>query len=140
MDTVFADASEHDDLLALVTCLDECSEVVCVRDGAGHEIPLPPSVSGALRAVVRELADGNSVTVLASHAVLTTQQAADLLGISRPYLVRLLDANAIPASKVGTHRRVHLIDVLDYRRRRAEERESVLRRMAEKAAQSGLDY
>jgi len=93
-----------------------------------------------LSELVRELADGNAVTVVPTEAELTTRQAADLLNLSRPYLVRLLEANEIASSRVGTHRRVVLGDVLEYKARRDDHREAVIRRMGERVESSGLEY
>ena len=111
-----------------------------MKDALGHELELPRSVATVLSELVHELADGNAVTVVPTQTELTTQQAADLLNLSRPYLVRLLEANEIASSKVGTHRRVRLGDLLEYKTRRDEHREDVLSRMGERAESSGLEY
>ena len=97
-------------------------------------------MASALSGLVRELATGDSVTVVPTPAELTTQQAADLLNLSQPYLVRLLEANQIASSKVGTHRRVRLGDILEYKTRRDEHREALLARMGERVEASGLEY
>ncbi len=138
--TITAESDEEHDLRALVSHLDQDGGPVALRDAAGHELALPTSVRQLVTEAARQLVDGNGVTIVANHTVLTTQQAADLLNVSRPYLVRLLEAKEIPYSKIGTHRRVRLADVLEYRRRRAEHREAVLRRMGERAEESGLEY
>lgn len=81
-------------------------------------VALPAAAADAVRHLLVELASGASVHVLADDAELTTQEAADLLGISRTYIVRLIDRGTIPAHMVGTHRRLRAADVLAYQARR----------------------
>lgn len=82
-------------------------------------IELPATAAAAVRHLLTELASGAEVHVLADNAELTTQEAADLLGISRTYLVRLVDQGKLPAHLVGTHRRLLAADVLAYQQQRA---------------------
>ena len=86
-----------------------------------HEsIEMPGVVQGILHLVVEAMNRGQAVTVTPQSQMLTTQQAADLLGISRPTLIRLLEANQIPYEQIGSHRRMLLGDVLHYREQRRE--------------------
>lgn len=71
-----------------------------------------------LRQVVDALSHGRAVTVAPQSATLTTQQAAELLGVTRPTVIKILERGEIPFQKVGTHRRLLLADVLEYRTRR----------------------
>jgi excisionase family DNA binding protein len=87
---------------------------------------LPAELVQALRYIVRELDSGREVTISSSTEVLTSQQAADLLGMSRPTLVRLLDSGHLPFEKIGSHRRVLRRDVLAFRERRRQEQYAAL--------------
>jgi excisionase family DNA binding protein len=86
------------------------------------EIELPESVLTLLRQIVQVLARGEAVSIVPIQKELTTQQAADLLNISRQYLIRILDRGDIPFHKVGTHRRLAFSDVMEYKRQRDTER------------------
>ncbi len=104
----------------------------------GKELELPDSVYKILQQVIHDLARGKAVAIAPVDAELTTQRAADLLNVSRPYLIKLLEKGEIPYQKTGTHRRVKLQDVLEYRRQRAAARRASLREMAQSAQEMGL--
>jgi excisionase family DNA binding protein len=104
----------------------------------GEEIVLPAQVFEALRDIVQLMAQGRAVTIAPVHQRLTTQEAADLLGISRPTLVKLLESGEIAFEQPGRHRRVRLVDVLEYRDRRSAQRRDALDRMVEIADESGM--
>lgn len=88
----------------------------------GDHVELPPEVYRVLRQVVEAMRASLAVTVIPQAQTLTTQQAADLLGVSRPTVIKLLDEGKVPFERVGTHRRVLLRDLLEYREvRRAEQ-------------------
>ena len=103
-------------------------------------ISLPAPAVGLLREILAELANGHVVAVAAPHSELTSQQAADLLNVSRPYLVGLLEKRAIPFRRVGNRRRVRLTDVLAYRRREELERQRILDELTAEAEHLGLEY
>ena len=91
---------------------------------------LPPAVSELVAQVLGHVARGEMVTVHAVGTQLTTRRAADLLGVSRPHLTRLLKEGVIPHAMVGSHHRVRLEDVLAYKARRDAEREATLDELA----------
>lgn len=89
---------------------------------AGEQVALPPHVYQVLRQVVEAMRQGLAVSVVPRSHVLTSQEAADLLGVSRPTVIKLLNDGSIPFTKAGTHRRIRLDDALAYaKRRRAEQ-------------------
>ncbi len=102
--------------------LGEARGEVVLKGASGRELPLPGSVRGVLERVVREVARGNAVRVVAVEAELSTQRAADLLNVSRPHLVKLLERGEIPSHKAGSHRRVVLEDLLSYKEERDRKR------------------
>jgi excisionase family DNA binding protein len=105
---------------------------------ADEPMTLPLSLRRVLQEALPALARGHAVTIVRFQKDLTTQQAADLLDVSRPYLVRLLDEGKIPSTKTGTHRRVHLDDVLAYRDRRDAERREAFKKLVRMTEDMGL--
>ncbi|SDR11343.1 helix-turn-helix domain-containing protein [Actinopolyspora saharensis] len=105
-------------------------------DGSGIELPAP--VFQALRDVVSAMSQGLAITVAPHNTMLTTQEAADLLGISRPTLVKRLEAGEIPYVLHGRHRKMRLKDVVAYQRRAWQEREDALDEMATAAQEAGF--
>ncbi|RMH77840.1 MAG: DNA-binding protein [Actinomyces sp.] len=99
---------------------------------------VPESVVRLFEAVLTETAKGNAVAVVPVPTELTTQQAADLMNVSRPYLVKLLDRGDIPHRRVGNRRRVELSDLLDYMRAEAERQRAVADELTAEAERLGL--
>lgn len=89
----------------------------------GESIELPEAIFHILVRVVEVLKRGDAVSVIPVHQELTTQQAADLLNISRQYLVRLLNEGRIPYTRTGKHRRLRFDDVIAYKQARDQERD-----------------
>lgn len=102
----------------------------CLVGPDGSRIEVPDELYAVLRDVVEALSQGLAITIAPHNTMLTTQEAADLLNISRPTLVRLLTDGEIPYMMRGRHRRVLLRDVLDHQERTRRERRQVLDRLA----------
>ena len=105
--------------------------------GPRGETHIPESVFYVLERVAEVLARGDAVTVVPVGKELTTQQAADLLNVSRQYLVRILDEGKLPFTKTGKHRRLRIEDVLAYREARDAERKGSLDELARLSQEFG---
>jgi excisionase family DNA binding protein len=105
-------------------------------DGTATELPV--EVFDVLRQVVEVMAAGKAVTVAPHNLLLTTQEAADLLGVSRPTLVRLLERGDIAFTRPNRHRRVRLVDILEYQSRAAQDRASALAAIVAASEDLGL--
>jgi excisionase family DNA binding protein len=125
MSALAADASRRLFRLLGANLSETC--IVRFESAPGEPLVLPAAVVRLLGELLTELAKGNAVTLMPHHAELTTQEAADLLNVSRPFLVSLLVNGQLPFHKVGTHRRVRFSDLMIYKRRRDAESEEALR-------------
>lgn len=127
-------------MLELARFLENHSAPAVLVGPDGEQIPLPMPAYEVLRTVVNAMERGASVSVEPVDRQLTTQQAADLLGVSRNTLVRLLDEHELPFERLGEsrHRRLRLHDVLAYRERKRTDRRSRLDELTRQAAEDGL--
>lgn len=103
----------------------------------GEKISLPEPIFSVLERVAEVLARGDAVTVVPVGKEMTTQQAADLLNVSRQYLVRLLDEDKIKHTRTGRHRRIRVEDVLEFKERRDRERQLGLKKLTEMSEDAG---
>ena len=112
---------------------------LCLYDD-GEKITVPISAIRLLADILAQMAQGNAVTLVPIEHTLTTQQAADLLNVSRPYLVNLLEVGKIAFTKVGRHRRIKYQDLLAYMERIDEESRQALGELSREAQALGMGY
>jgi len=103
-------------------------------------VPIPESVLRMLMDILVHMAKGNAVTLVPSHAELTTQQAADILNVSRPFVIQLIETKQLPHHMVGTHRRIRFSDLMDYKRRVDADRLKTLEELAKQAQELNMGY
>ncbi len=114
---------------------------VRIAEGATEQpFELPAGAVALLMDVLEAMAAGRGVTIVPENAELTTVQAANILNVSRPYLIKLLDEGAIPHRKVGKHRRVLMEDLMAYKARDDRERQAILDELAREAQEQGHGY
>lgn len=104
----------------------------------GEKLELPHAVFRLLKDIVRNMQLGRAIVLIPENQQLTTQRAADLLGVSRPHLIKLLESGELPYHKAGSHRRIYLRDLVAYKKRRDAERKEALNRIAKEAYEAGL--
>lgn len=108
--------------------------------GAVRAVSIPTSALRLFIEVLTEIGQGNAVSIIPIHAELTTQEAADVLNVSRPFLVQLLEKGEIPFYKTGTHRRVRYQDVISYKKRIDAKRLNALEALTAEAQELGMGY
>jgi excisionase family DNA binding protein len=101
---------------------------------------LPKSVVGMLEHILAEMAAGKEVTLASVDAELTTQEAADLLNVSRPFVVKLLNNKKLPYRLIGSHRRLQLKDVLHYKRKMHQASEEAMQALVDQAEELNMGY
>jgi excisionase family DNA binding protein len=135
-----AQAQEASRLLARLVA--ETPKAQLSIEDSTHRMPvvLPRAAVQLLQEILREMSQGHAVTLIPVHAELTTQQAADLLNVSRPYLVSLLESGAIPYRKIGTRRRVQFQHLMAYKKVDEAKRLEALSELSRLSQELGLGY
>jgi excisionase family DNA binding protein len=124
----------------LMTQLDIQRIQIFDHNNQAHLIELPTSALCLLMDILAEQADGNAVKVVPVHAELTTQEAADLLKVSRPHLVKLLEEGGLPFHRTGKHRRVRFADLMLFKARRDRTSEQAMEALAKQAQELRMGY
>jgi excisionase family DNA binding protein len=125
-------------LLDLGRFLEQHTEPGLLLGPDGEQVPLPEEVYRLLVEVVEAMREGKVITLVPRTQRLTTQEAADFLGISRPTMVKLLEDGKIPYEQPGRHRRILFTDLLAYTERQRASRRAALDRMTEEASEAGI--
>ena len=103
-------------------------------------IELPPGAALLLMDILEAMAAGRGITLIPENAELTTVQAANVLNVSRPFLIKLLEEKALPCRKVGAHRRIRMEDVMAYKARIDADREAILDQLVAEAQEHDMGY
>ena len=127
---VFAPLSDEEQIKELSRMLKTGSPALVGPQGERME--LPESIYRMLEDIIRHMKAGRAITLVPQKQQLTTQSTANMLGCSRPHVIKLLEAGKIPFQKVGQHRRVLLKDVLEFQNKRDAERRNALNELAQK--------
>jgi excisionase family DNA binding protein len=105
-----------------------------------NAVNIPKKAFVLLYEILENMAEGNTVTIIPTSSQLSTQQAADMLNVSRPHIVSLLEKGEIPFNKAGTHRRIELSDLLAYKKTLKQKRSKNLAFLAKQAQELNLGY
>lgn len=135
-------AIESQRVLAACMLTQADTQLIQIVDASNqaHQVELPTSALHLLVDILAELANGNAVKIVPVHAELTTQEAADLLNVSRPHLVKLLEDGALPFHKTGKHRRVKFADLMSFKALRTQASEQAMQDLAKQAQELQMGY
>lgn len=125
---------------SLKTNINDSGAVQITVTGSEESLSIPKKAMALLNVILDNMAQGKSITLLPSDSEISTQQAADILNVSRPYLIKLVETGKIPSKKVGTHRRLRLSDILDYDNKMKEIQDEKLAELARLAQEMDWGY
>lgn len=138
---IAAAAASSRQLAAFLTSKLETQRIELVDESQQREVvELPTFALRLLGEILSELALGNAVKVVPIHAELTTQEGADMLNVSRPHLVKLLDNGVLPHTKTGRHRRIKFTDLVAYKEQRDRISRDAMDELAAQAQALGMGY
>ena len=138
VESVVAQEKEAQTFKELERILQTKGSKVKLLGANGEQIDIPESLHQVLHHVVQAFVKGRIISIIPENCEMTTQQAADFLNVSRPYLVKLLEQGEIPHIKVGTHRRVPFQDLMKYKEQRDSKRRQALQELIEMSEEAGL--
>jgi excisionase family DNA binding protein len=138
LDPVSLPVSQEEEVRALHERLQEEGEAMLIGKDGKPAMKLPDAVYDLLLKILSVMEEGKAISIVPVTQDLTTQQAAELLAVSRPFFVKLLETGHLPYHLTGTHRRVYLKDLLAYKQHRDQERHAAIERMADEADKAGL--
>lgn len=117
------------------------AKIISLRiQGSDEVINIPLKALKLLSSIIENMAQGKSIALMPTDAEITTQQAADILNVSRPHVIKLLEKGEIPFKKVGSHRRILLQDILEYESKFKSDRRKKLDYLAKEAQKLNLGY
>ncbi|MDJ0590747.1 MAG: helix-turn-helix domain-containing protein [Pleurocapsa sp. MO_226.B13] len=109
-------------------------------DGDEQNVVIPATTFHLLVDILSQMAQGNAVSIVPIHSELTTQEAADLLNVSRPFLIKLIESQEIPCRKVGRHRRIRFAHLMEYKQKTDNQRNQALDELAAQAQELNMGY
>lgn len=106
----------------------------------GEKVELPQSAVKLLFEILNQIAEGNALTLVPKHASLSTQEGADLLNVSRPFFIKLLETGEMPFQKIGNRRRIFADDVIKYKEKSLKARRKILQHLVDEAQDLDMGY
>jgi excisionase family DNA binding protein len=109
-----------------------------VHEASGHQVDFPENLISVLTSIAKAMQQDDELLLMKRHRVLTTQEAADFVGVSRQYMVRLMDSGVIACERTGKHRRVRLSEIVAYQQRRAAMGKAAMDSMTDMMVEAGV--